>query len=149
MPDEDARTESAPPEEIDSSSDGNNSAPALPPTPATPGTTAEIQYNQLNIQQIPPSVLDRLPPDQVVELYNSTLKYMDTVNNRRFEVAITESNRKGAAEKRNVWIGTLLSIVGLGCASLLAVSGHEEVALAVVTFLATIIAVVVGNKLLK
>lgn len=57
--------------------------------------------------------------------------------------------KEGAAEKRKAWIGGLLGIASLGAACVLAVHGHVEVATSVVASLATVIAVVVGSKLVQ
>ena len=149
MSDGDARADPPATQGGGSSENGSDAARVLPPSPPTPGTGAGLQFNQLNIQQIPPSALDRLSPDQVLAFYQSTLEHMESADSRRFEFAMAHSKREGTAEKRNVWIGGLLGIAGLVVACVLALRGHEAVAMAVVSFLATIIAVVVGSKLLK
>lgn len=149
MADSDARAD--PPEvpRGGSSENGTDTAFVLPPSPPMPGTRARIQFNQLHVQQISPSTLDRLSPDQVRAFQLSTLEHMESVDRRRFEFKMAHSKREGAAERRNAWIGGLLGIAGLGSACVLALHGHVEVAMAVVASSATIIAVVVGSKLVK
>lgn len=124
-------------------------ARALPVAPPAPGTESGIQFNQLNIQQIPPSTLDRLSPEQVQAFHRSTLEHLESVDARRFELVTAHRKRECAAERRNAWIGGLLGIAGLGGVCVLALHGHAEVAMAVVASLATITAVVAGSKLVK
>lgn len=149
MADSDTRADPPPAQGEASSESGTDMARALPASPPTPGTGTRIQFNQLHVQQISTSTLDRLLPDQVRAFHQSTLEQMESVDRRRFEFAMAHSKREGAAERRNAWIGGSLGIAGLGCTCVLALLGHETVATAVVSFLATIIAVVVGSKLLK
>lgn len=149
MADGDARADSPATQVEGSSENGTDIDRPLPQGPPTPGTGAGIQLNQLNIQQIPPTALDRMSPDQVLAFYQSTLKHNDSADDRRFEFAMAHIEKEGAAAKRNVWIGGSLGIAGLVGACVLALHGHEAVAMAVVSFLATIMAVVVGSRLLK
>lgn len=149
MADGDARADPPAVPSGGSSENGTDTAFALPPSPPTPETATRIQFNQLHVQQISPSTLDRLSPDQVRTFYQSTLEHMESVDRRRFEFAMAHSKREGAAEQRNAWIGGWLGIAGLGGACVLALHGHAEVAMAVVASSAAIIAVVVGSKLVK
>ena len=132
-----------------SSENGTDMARALPAWPRTPETASEVRFNQLNTQQIPPSTLDRLSPEQVQAFHRSTLEHLESADVRRHELAMARMERVCAAERRNAWIGGLLGIASLGGACVLALHGHAEVAMAVVATLATITAVVVGSKLVK
>lgn len=132
-----------------SSENGTDMARALPAAPPTPRTRSEIRFNQLNTQQIPPSTLDRLSPEQIQAFHRSTLERLESADVRRHELSMARMERVCAAERRNAWIGGLLGITSLGGACVLALHGHAEVAMAVVATLATITAVVAGSKLVK
>lgn len=119
--------------------------PSLP----SPSTEAHFQLNQLNIQQIPQTALDKLSSEQLAGLLESTLRHSDKMDQRRFEFAMDRAGRESDQSKRNALVGGLVAIAGFLVVSVLAYTGSEVAAGIVATFLATIIAVVIGSKLLE
>ncbi|HEV2200020.1 MAG TPA: hypothetical protein VGR73_09370 [Bryobacteraceae bacterium] len=72
------------------SSDPERSAtptPTIPPV-LPPRTSAPFQFNQqVNIQQIPPKVWDKLTPDQIFELSRKIIDQVEVMDKRQFDIA--------------------------------------------------------------
>jgi hypothetical protein len=122
-----------------------------PPTVIPPKTVAPSNFNQQNnyYQQIPTSAWDRLSPEQIVELSKQILKITDDQDERHFQFAKERLNRSEGENKRNVILGSLVVLVGFGLTGYLAMHSHEFVSLTISLPLATIVAMLVGNRVLK
>jgi hypothetical protein len=117
---------------------GGGEAQPLPPV-VPPQTKAPFTFNQqVNIQNIPPQAWDRLSPDQV-----------DRIDKRRFDWAMERAKRTDSMHARALVIGGIVALVGLSGVVYLAAQGHEVVAAIIGTFLATVVAVVLGNRLIR
>ncbi len=133
-------------EESGTKGGGSESVAPVPLIPSPP-TDAGFQINQLNIQQIPQSALDNLAPEQLAGLLESTLSHSDKMDDRRFQFAMDRAERESNSRKLNTLVGGVLALAGFSVLSVLSYMGSDIVAGIVATFLATIIAVVVGSKL--
>ncbi|HEU5341453.1 hypothetical protein [Edaphobacter sp.] len=122
-----------------------------PPAVIPPKTKLPTQFNQQNnfYQQIPSNAWDRLSADQVVDLSKQILRHMDTLDERNYKFAMDQIDRKEARGRRNVWIGSIVVVIGFLVTAYLAAHGHEIVALTVSLPLATILAMLTGNRLLN
>jgi hypothetical protein len=122
-----------------------------PPVIIPPKTKAPVSFNQQNnfYQQIPTSAWDRLSPEQVVELSRQVLKMADDQDERHFQIAKDQLQRLEGQNKRNIFIGSLVVLVGFTLTGFLAMHSHEMVALTISLPLATILAMLVGNRVLK
>lgn len=137
------RTEPDPPQQMELVTP---SPEALPPV-VPPQTTTPFQVNQqFNVQQIPTKVWDKLSPDQIFELSKAVLAQVDKIDERHFEHAKEQIKSQIASDARHTWIGGLLALVGLAATTYLATHGQPVIAAVIGTFLATIIAVVVGRR---
>lgn len=116
--------------------------------PTEPTTTVPVRNTQINIQQIPPQALDKLSPEQVLDFHKSILDHMDRNESRRFEFIMDQASRKNASQRLYAFIGGSIALAGIAAATYLAAAGNESVAIAIATSLATIIAVVVGSKII-
>jgi hypothetical protein len=124
-------------------------AEALPPV-VPPQTKAPFTFNQqVNIQNIPPQAWDRLSPDQVVDLSKTLLDQVDKIDKRRFDWSMERAKRTDSMHARALTIGGIVALVGLSGVVYLSAQGHEVVAAIVGTFLATVVAVVLGNRLIR
>jgi len=64
-----------------------DNAANIPPI-VPPQTNAPTQLNQqVNIQQIPPRVWEKLTPEQIVALSNRILDQVESMDKRHFEIA--------------------------------------------------------------
>ncbi len=119
--------------------------------PVTPPTTkAPVQFNQqVNIyQQIPQSAWDRLTADQVVELSKTIINQIDVADKRQFDFAIEQETTSRTGKKIAICCGSAVAIIGFAATAYLAANGHEVAAMSISLPLATIIAVIVGNRFL-
>ena len=66
-----------PPGEEPGATGEDSVAPAAVPLIPSPPTDAGFQFNQLNVQQIPQTALDKLSPEQLAGLLESTLSHTD------------------------------------------------------------------------
>ena len=76
MPDSDS-SPAIPAREEPSTTGGDSESPTPVSLLPTPPTEASFQFNQQNIQQIPQSALDRLSPEQLTGLMESTLRHTE------------------------------------------------------------------------
>ena len=128
-----------------------NETPVPPPPPAPPQTKTPVQFNQqVNVyQQIPQSAWNGLSSDQMVDLSQEILNRMDTFDKRQFDYAMAQAVRRDSTRKRTVTYGSLVAIVGFIITAYLAINGHELVAVTISIPLATILAIIVGSKLIR
>ena len=127
MPDPDSipeRVSSGEPIRTSGRSETGDDASSLP----SPSTQTTFQFNQLNVQTIPQTVLERLSPEQIAELLSSYLSQSDRLDQRRFEYAMEDAKRKSDQAKRNTFVGGGVAIAGFSLVSYLAHSGNDVVA---------------------
>ncbi|HUG82905.1 MAG TPA: hypothetical protein VML01_14645 [Bryobacterales bacterium] len=149
MPDSDGTTEESAVEAEDVSEESSDDLQSLPKV-IPPKTTAPFQFNQqVNIQQIPSKVWDRLAPDQIVDLSKSMLDQIEKMDARHFDFAIKQAERASQVRKQSVFVGGAVALLGFAAVTYLSATGNGIVAGIIATFLATIIAVIVGNKMLE
>jgi acetamidase/formamidase len=121
------------------------------PTVVPPQTKAPIQFNQqvnLSIQQIPTTAWDRLSPDQVVAISKMIIEQIDATDKRHFDYAMDQVKRLSSGKKIALACGSLVSVAGFAATAYLSINNHELVALAIALPLATVIAMIVGNRFL-
>lgn len=148
MPDSDSSP--AMPAREESGATGGDSESHAPVTLLpTPSTEASFQFNQQNIQQIPQSALDRLSPEQLTGLMESTLRHTDKMDERRFKYVMDQAEKESSSKSLTVVVGGVVAVVGFAVLLALTYMDSDIVAGIVATFLVTIIAVVVGSKLLS
>lgn len=130
-------------------SSGELEKPELPPPPTPPQTKTPVQFNQqLNFyQEIPSSAWDDLSNDQIVDLSKSILIQMDRFDERQFKFAMDQAEKLDSTRKRILLAGSSVAIIGFATAAYLALNGHTFVAMSISIPLATILAVIVGNKI--
>ena len=122
--------------------DSQRIPPVVPPHTATP-----FQFNQVNIQQIPPKVWDKLSPEQIFELSQRIIDQVETMDKRQFDIAKERNATQARSRSIAMIAGGIVAIAGIGASTYLASAGNAIVAGIIATFLATIIAVIVGNKM--
>ena len=115
----------------------------MPPLP----TDARLQFNQLNIQQIPQTALDRTPPENLVGLLESTLRQSDKIDERRFKCFMDQADKEIRLQRLNTIAGIAIASAGFAAIAALTYMGNHTAAGIVAALLATVIAVVVGSKL--
>ena len=119
----------------------------LPPV-VPPQTTAPFTLNQqVNIQQIPTKAWDKLSPDQIVELTKVIIDHAQKVDERHFTYSMEQAKQTGDSARMSVLVGGGIAALGLIGVSYLALKGEHVIAGIIGTFLATIVAVVVGRKI--
>lgn len=129
----------------------NTPAEAQPlPVLRPPETKTPLQLNQqVNVyQQIPPSAWDSLSQAQVFELTKDILKLSDVIDKRHFDYATSMAAKRSARDKIGMVIGGAIAILGIGGAIYLGTNGHDMIAMSISLPLATILAVVVGRRLI-
>ncbi len=124
--------------------------PTLPPPPAPPKTKTPVQFNQqVNVyQQIPQSAWNGLSSDQIVDLSKVVLSQMETIDNHQFEYVMDQASKQDTTRKRTITYGSIVTVAGFIITAYLAVNGHELVAMTVSIPLATILAIIVGSRLI-
>ena len=134
---------------VNTESSGELEKPELPPPPTPPQTKTPVQFNQqLNFyQQIPSSAWDDLSNDQIVDLSKSILIQMDRFDERQFKFAMDQAGKLDSTRRRILLAGSSVAIIGFATAAYLALNGHTFVAMSISIPLATILAVIVGNKI--
>ena len=121
----------------------------LPPV-SPPSTKAPFQFNQqINIQQIPPKAWDKLSPDQIVELSKVIVAQIEKSDERQYNWAMTQAKNAVTAQTRALLIGGVVALGGVAATTYLSMAGHQLVAAILGTFLATLVAVVVGNHFIE
>jgi|CXWL01.1.fsa_nt_gi hypothetical protein len=120
------------------------------PTLQPPSTKTPVQFNQqVNVyQQIPPSAWDSLSQAQVFELTKDILKLSDVLDKRHYDHATNLIDKRSARDRISMFIGGAIAFLGIGGAIYLGTTGHDIIALSISLPLATILAVVVGRRLL-
>ena len=141
------------PTDIEAVAESARSAPPEPVLPLVvpPQTSAPVQFNQqlnLSVQQIPPSAWDRLSAEQLVDISKMIVTQIDKTDQRHFDYAMEHVKRSASGKRVAIWCGGLIFFVGIAATSYLATHGHEISALAISLPLATILAIVVGNRFL-
>ncbi len=120
---------------------------ALPPV-SPPKTNAPFQFNQqVNIQQIPPRVWEKLSPEQIVDLSKTILRQVDEMDSRHFTFAMESSKKSAQVARIGIFVGGLIAVVGLCVGTYLCLHENAVVGGIIVTFLATTISHVVGSRI--
>lgn len=118
----------------------------LPPI-SPPQTKTPVTFNQqINYQQIPPSAWDGLTPDQRMELSKNILEKMDAIDERHYNFAVKHIDIETKRGTIRAICGTLIALLGFGTSAYLATHNQTLAGLTISLPLATIIAVVVGNR---
>jgi hypothetical protein len=124
-------------------------AELLPPV-NPPSTKTPFTFNQqVNIQNIPSQAWDKLSPEQIVDLSKTIIEQVDKIDKRHFDWAMDRAVRSEKTHKIAMSVGGLIAIVGIIAVAYLSVEGHQIVAGMLGTFLATIIAVALGNRFFR
>ena len=122
---------------------------APPESEQSPETSRPVHFNQqANIGHVPPQIWGRLSADQVLDLSKMLLSDSSTLDERRFKFAMEAEERRSDDKRRSTVIAGTVAACGFGLCGYLAANGLELHAGMVLTFLGTIISVVVGKKLL-
>ena len=100
-------------------------------------------YQQVNIGQMPPRIWNTLSPDQAVDLSKTVLSHSSILDERRFKFAMEAEMRKSDDKRRSTIIAGTVAACGFGLCGYLAANGPELQAGMVLTFLGTIISVVI------
>lgn len=117
--------------------------PAISP----PETKTPVTFNQqINVQQIPPSAWDGLTPAQRMELSKAILTQMDTMDDRHYKFALKRVETETTRGTIRTVCGTLIAISGFSFAAYLAMHEQTILAMTISLPLATILAIVVGNR---
>jgi hypothetical protein len=121
--------------------------PAINP----PQTKTPVSFNQQvnNFQQIPPSAWDGLTPDQRMELTRQILAQMDSMDKRHYDFAVDHVKADARRGVIGAICGGIIAILGFSIAAYLATHGQTIVALSVSMPLATILAIIVGNRVVS
>jgi hypothetical protein len=119
--------------------------PVVPPSTKTPFTFNQ----QVNIQNIPSKAWDKLSPEQIVDLSKTIIEQVDKIDRRHFDWAMDCAVRSEKTHKMAMSIGGGIAIVGILAVGYLSLEGHQLVAGMMGTFLATIIAVALGNRFFR
>jgi hypothetical protein len=131
--------------ELTQSTDADVLPPVVPPNTKTPFTFNQ----QVNIQNIPSQAWDRLSPEQIVDLSRIIIDQVDQIDRRHFDWAMDRAKRSEKTHNRAMAIGGIIAIVGIVAVVYLSAEGHQIVAAILGTFLATIVAIVLGNRFLR
>ena len=120
------------------------------PLVTPPSTKAPVQFNQqVNVyQQIPPSAWDRLNADQIMDLSKRIIDQIDVADKRQFDYAIEDAKSVKSGKRAAMAWGSVIAIAGFTATVFLAMNGHEMIALTISLPLATILAIIVGNRFL-
>jgi hypothetical protein len=143
-----------PDEEAAASADGDKNIAIPAPKPdelpviSPPQTKTPISFNQQvnNFQQIPPSAWDGLTPVQRMELSKSILAQMDSMDQRHYDFAVKHVETETTRGVIRAVCGTVITVAGFSFAAYLAMHGQTILGLSISLPLATILAIVVGNR---
>jgi hypothetical protein len=146
MPDEEQAEAIAANEEKVALEASADQLPAIIP----PQTKTPVSFNQQinNFQQIPPSAWDGLTPSQRMELSKSILKQMDSMDQRHYDYAVTQVQTETKRGTIRAICGSVIAMAGFLIAAYLGLHGQVILGLSISMPLATIIALVVGNRFL-
>lgn len=122
--------------------------PEITPPQTKVGVQLNQQYN-VSIQSIPTTAWDRLTPAQIVEVTRVIVEKADESDRRHFEYAMESVKQEECGKKRALIVGAVISIVAYGAAGWLGLDGHEIVAAIIALPLATVLAMIVGNRFLE
>ena len=141
------------PEEVPASTEDGTAMEVVkegvPSPPPTPDTKTPIQFNQqINVHNIPPSAWDLLNPDQIFELSKAILHQADVIDERHYKYAMDRANRDSTGKKWAMSIGGVITVAGFAVSAYLAGSGNTVAAVSISLPLATILAILVGNRFL-
>ena len=117
--------------------------PLVPPNTKTPG----VFNQQVNINQIPTHVLDKLSAEQIANLTSSIMTQAEKMDERRFTFARESQASSAKNDMIAIVIGGVVALGGFVAVAYLAATGNGIVAGTLASFIATIIAVVVGKKI--
>lgn len=113
-----------------------------------PQTKTPVSFNQQvnNFQQIPPSAWDGLTPEQRLDLTHSILTQMDSMDKRHYDFAVAHVQTEARRSTIGTICGAIIAITGFALSGFLSLRGQTIVALSITMPLATILAIVVGNR---
>ena len=136
---------------IDGDEDKGEIVPAVKvedlPAITPPQTKTPITFNQQNnFQQIPPSAWDGLTPAQRMDLSKAILFQMDTMDERHYKFAVKHVETETKQGTIRAICGTIITVAGFSFAAYLAMNGQTILAMSISLPLATILAIVVGNR---
>ena len=114
--------------------------------PKASGPIAVRVHNQLSMQQIPPSAIDKLSSNEIAEVLESSLASLDAHDRRVARFALDRTRMREDADKRQVYVGGSLAALGLVLVGILASLGERDVAMMLVVLLATVTGVTTGGK---
>lgn len=120
------------------------------PQVVPPKTKAPFTVNQqVNyFHQMPPRAWEKLSAEQITELSKVALEQFGKMDHRHYDLAIREADQQSDSDRRSQRIGGLIAFSGLVALTYLAAIEQTLVAACLAVFLATIIGVVVGKKIL-
>jgi hypothetical protein len=127
----------------DPSSERNALPPVVPPKTAAPSTFNQ----QVNIQQIPPKVWDKLSAEQIVDMTKTILGADQRMDERYFSLALEQAKQAGASARTSMIIGAALAVMGIAATTYLAASGGTVIAAILGTSLVTLVSVVLGRQM--
>ena len=141
------------PEEVPASTEDGTAMEVVkegvPSPPPTPYTKTPIQFNQqINVHNIPPSAWDLLNPDQIFELSKAIFHQADVIDERHYKYAMDRANRDSTGKKWAMSIGGVITVAGFAVSAYLAGSWNTVAAVSISLPLATILAILVGNRFL-
>jgi len=118
--------------------------PAINP----PSTKTPISFNTQvnNYQQIPPSAWDGLTPEQRMELTKLILSQTDAMDQRHYDFALLHVKTESRRNNIGTICGAIVAVIGFSLGGYLALRGQVMVGLSITLPLATILAIIVGNR---
>jgi len=124
--------------------------PAAPPPVIPPATRTPFQINQqINIQQLPPKALEKLSADQLFELSKTAIAQFERTDERQFKLAMEQITSSTKSHRIGTYVGGVLALCGFSAVTYLTIQGHQVVAAIIGTFLATVISITIGNRMLQ
>lgn len=83
-----------------------------------------------------------------MELSKKIIEQIDIADKRQFDYALEEARSAKSGRHAAMLVGALITVAGFTATVYLASHGHEMIALSVSLPLATILAIIVGNRFL-
>lgn len=77
------------------------------------------------------------------------MSQIEKSDERQFNWAMEQAKSSGETQRVAMAIGGVIALVGFGTATYLTVQGHQVIGGMLATFLATVISVTIGNKLIQ
>jgi hypothetical protein len=113
-----------------------------------PQTKTPVTFSQQvnNFQQIPPSAWDGLTPEQRLDLTRSILAQIDSMDKRHYDFAVAHVQTEARRSTIGTICGAAIAVLGFSISGYLSMHGQTIVALSITMPLATILAIVVGNR---